>query len=374
MANWPHIRLADVVQCLDSVRKPVRASERRPGPYPYYGASGVVDHVVGHLFDGTYALVAEDGENLRSRNTPVAFLARGKFWVNNHAHILGGTDVTDVRYLAYRIECSDVARFLSGSTQPKLTQEALLSMTFTWPPMEIQRTIADVLAGLDDKIAAERHTASLCEELAVAHVGRVSGRAPLRDFGDVVREQARPEDFAGLKVAHFSFPAFDAGRLPERCSGEAIKSSKFVVPAPAALVSKLNPHIPRVWCATPPPGLLSLASTEFVVVRPKSPWSAELIWAACAAPFFAAALAAQVTGTTGSHQRVRPDDVLVVPVADLAELHDAVRLAVERLVKRAVTAREETVRLAALRDALLYPLLSGELQVRDADASLREAV
>ena len=124
MSEWPLVALADVVDCLDTIRRPVRAADRQNGPYPYYGASGIIDHVDKYLLDGTYALVAEDGENLRSRNTPISFIARGRFWVNNHAHVLAGTEDTDVRFLAYRLEQSDVAGYLTGSTQPKLTQRA----------------------------------------------------------------------------------------------------------------------------------------------------------------------------------------------------------------------------------------------------------
>src|SRR5712692_10189149 len=74
----------------DARRVPVRRQDRVPGPFPYYGASGIVDYVADYLFEGLHLLVAEDGENLLSRKTPVAFLARGRFWVNNHAHILTG--------------------------------------------------------------------------------------------------------------------------------------------------------------------------------------------------------------------------------------------------------------------------------------------
>ena len=78
--GWTVRPLGEVTENLDSRRVPVRGSERRPGPYPYYGASGIVDYVDGFLFDGEYLLIAEDGENLRTRNTPIAFIATGKFW------------------------------------------------------------------------------------------------------------------------------------------------------------------------------------------------------------------------------------------------------------------------------------------------------
>jgi type I restriction enzyme, S subunit len=98
--------LGEITENFDAQRRPVKASERRAGPYPYFGAQGIVDFVEGYLFDGEFVLVAEDGENLRSRNEPVALLANGKFWVNNHAHILRGNADADTQFLFYAINAS----------------------------------------------------------------------------------------------------------------------------------------------------------------------------------------------------------------------------------------------------------------------------
>ena len=80
--EWRIQPLGELTINLDYRRVPVKEPDRRPGPYPYYGASGIVDYVDGYLFDGDHLLIAEDGENLRTRKTPIAFLAWGKFWVN----------------------------------------------------------------------------------------------------------------------------------------------------------------------------------------------------------------------------------------------------------------------------------------------------
>ena len=102
-AEWQMFTLGELTDNFDSLRVPVKQSDRRPGPYAYYGASGVVDHVNGFLFDGQYLLIAEDGENLKTRTTPIAFLANGKFWVNNHAHIVRGNSNADTRFLMYAL-------------------------------------------------------------------------------------------------------------------------------------------------------------------------------------------------------------------------------------------------------------------------------
>jgi len=168
MPSWTTGGLGARSTNLDRRRVPVRSSDRRPGPYPYYGASGVVDHVDSFLFDGLHLLVAEDGENLRSRKTPVAFLANGKFWVNNHAHILTANKENDTRFLAYALEAMDISGYITGSVQPKLTQAALASIPVCAPAREEQLGIAATLGALDDKIESNRRTQTLIEHLVQA--------------------------------------------------------------------------------------------------------------------------------------------------------------------------------------------------------------
>jgi type I restriction enzyme, S subunit len=127
-ANWCSVTLEEITENLDGKRIPVSQSERslRKGSYPYYGASGIIDTIDGYLFDGTYLLIAEDGANLISRSTPIAFEATGKFWVNNHAHIIKTIkDIIPLSYLCKYINSIDVSPFVSGSAQPKLNQKNL---------------------------------------------------------------------------------------------------------------------------------------------------------------------------------------------------------------------------------------------------------
>ena len=143
--EWRERTLGELTENFDGVRVPVKEADRRSGPYPYYGASGIVDNVDGFLFDGEYLLIAEDGENLRTRNTPVAFLARGKFWVNNHAHIVRGNHDADTRFLMYSLSAADISGYLTGSTMPKLTQGNLNRIPVLSPPLPEQRAIAHIL-------------------------------------------------------------------------------------------------------------------------------------------------------------------------------------------------------------------------------------
>lgn len=167
-SEWPLVPLGEVSLNFDTRRKPVKEAERVAGPYPYYGASGIVDFVDGYLFDGEYLLIAEDGENLRTRNTPIAFRARGKFWVNNHAHIIQGNGKASTRYLEYAVLSADIGPYLTGAVMPKLTQGNLNKILVPCPSIEIQNQVVDVLGALDDKIALLRATNATLEAIAQA--------------------------------------------------------------------------------------------------------------------------------------------------------------------------------------------------------------
>ena len=164
--GWAVRPFGELTINFDNRRVPVKGPDRRHGPYPYYGASGIVDFVDDYLFDGEYLLVAEDGENLRTRQTPVAFMATGRFWVNNHAHIVTANSKNDTRFLMYALAVTDFAGHLTGSAMPKLTQANLNRLPVIAPPLTAQRGISGVLHALDDKIAHNQQVARSLEELA----------------------------------------------------------------------------------------------------------------------------------------------------------------------------------------------------------------
>ena len=166
--NWPLVPLGELTENLDGRRVPVKENERKPGPYPYYGASGIVDRVGGYLFDGEYLLIGEDGENLRTRQTPIAFMATGKFWVNNHAHIVRGNHRAHTRFLCYVLSQTEISGYLTGSTMPKLTQGNLNRLPVIAPPLAEQKAIAAVLGALDDKIELNRRMNATLEAMARA--------------------------------------------------------------------------------------------------------------------------------------------------------------------------------------------------------------
>ena len=131
-------KLCDCVEILDSKRIPLSKKERDSLKkiYPYYGAQGIIDYVEEYIFDGEYILVAEDGENLKSRQQSIAIWAEGKFWVNNHAHILGKKKDYSLKYIYYLLSLLDLSGLITGSAQPKLSQQNLSSLDLYLPSIE----------------------------------------------------------------------------------------------------------------------------------------------------------------------------------------------------------------------------------------------
>lgn len=145
--GWRVVLVKDVTDNFDSHRKPVKAENRAlmQGSYPYYGASGVVDYVKNYLFDGEYILFGEDGENLLSRKVPLAFIVRGKFWANNHAHVLRVREGHDIEFICDLLESKDYRRLVIGSAQPKINQAQLARVLICVPNYDEQVAITSTL-------------------------------------------------------------------------------------------------------------------------------------------------------------------------------------------------------------------------------------
>lgn len=275
----------------------------------------------------------------------------------------------DPRWLYYSL-LNDRQRIVgraTGAAQQNLSAATIKQFTFPTPPLAEQQAIAEVLGALDDKIAANTALAATAEMVAIAEMSRVARKAPLGELTKLTKSQLRPEQFASTEVDHFSLPAFDADRLPAVELGGAIKSSKFVFDSPVVLLSRLNPRFPRIWRAAPRSGTLALASTEFMVLEATST-SPAILWAVLAQPDFTSQMDARVAGTSGSHQRVRPAEVLQMQTTDPRAMSTALATLVEKSLAAADVARWENRTLIGTRDALLPQLMSGKLRVRDAEA------
>lgn len=151
-AVWEQRKLDDVVEFLDTMRKPLEGAKRISGSYPYYGASGIVDYVDGYLFDEELILLSEDGANITDRNYPVCFLASGKYWVNNHAHVLRTKKENENNFICNSLERKDYTQYNTGMAMPKLNKETCRKIPILCPAFEEQQKIGDYFRSLDHLI------------------------------------------------------------------------------------------------------------------------------------------------------------------------------------------------------------------------------
>jgi type I restriction enzyme S subunit len=150
--GWVEKTLDKISTNLDSKRVPITKNVRSSGEYPYYGASGIVDYVADYIFEGDNLLVSEDGANLLARSTPIAFSVSGKYWVNNHAHILHFDNMATQRFAEFYLESIKLDEYITGAAQPKLNQKALNSIPIPIPKsVDEQAKIVESVESLQEE-------------------------------------------------------------------------------------------------------------------------------------------------------------------------------------------------------------------------------
>ena len=313
----------------------------------------------------------------------------------------------DSRYFHYVPSATDFSDVITGSAQPQITVGHLNDKFITIAnsaTLAEQRGIAEVLGALDDKIELNRRMNATLEAMARAlfqswfvdfdpvrakldgrqlpgldpataalfhsefedsELGHIPKNWAVGKVGDLCtlnRDALNPGDFPTETFDHFSLPAFDEGRNPKVELGSAIMSNKLVVTPNAVLLSKLNPHIPRIWLPDLHSTRRSVCSTEFIVACSKSSASREYLFSLFTSSAFASVYGTLVTGTTGSHQRIRPESVLEMPIVIPPDaLIQAFTDLAKPMFDRINRSTEQSRTLATLRDTLLPQLLSGTI-------------
>ena len=237
VGEWREVALGGLVRNWDSRRVPLSSRERaaRPGTYPYYGATGVMDYVNDFLFEGLHLLVAEDGSVETPDGKPFLQLVDGQCWVNNHAHVLQGSTEQETRYLYYALSTVPIRPFMSGSVQAKLSQANLNQIPVPYPREESQRrAIAHVLGTLDDKIKLNRRMNETLEAMARAlFTSWFVDFAPVR--AKIEGRWRQGESLPGLPAEHYDlFPDrlvdSELGEVPEgwevRALGDCIELTR----------------------------------------------------------------------------------------------------------------------------------------------------
>ncbi|WP_313655186.1 restriction endonuclease subunit S [Planktothrix agardhii] len=163
--KWSIVNLDEVVEFLDSQRKPITEKDRISGTYPYYGANGQQDLINDYIFDEPLVLLAEDGGHFGEPNRTIAYQINGKCWVNNHAHVLRPKNNINIRYLCRVLEHYDVSKYITGSTRAKLTKTSASQIKIPLPPIASQRRIANILDKADEIIRKRKEAIALTEQL-----------------------------------------------------------------------------------------------------------------------------------------------------------------------------------------------------------------
>jgi len=154
--DWEVTTIGEKTISFDGKRVPLKSEDRQliQGEYPYYGAQGIIDYINDYIFDGEYLLVAEDGENVKEQKYDIAFIVNGRFWLNNHAHILQSDSTMNLYFISTFLNHINIIKYVTGTGQPKLNKAQLNSIKIPLPPLTQQKKIAQILSRADEKIEA----------------------------------------------------------------------------------------------------------------------------------------------------------------------------------------------------------------------------
>jgi len=376
MSEWKEYKIKDIAEILDFKRKPLSSMERakRKGQYPYYGASGIIDYLDDYIFEGEHVLISEDGENLRSRQTPIAFLADGQFWVNNHAHIIK-SDYVHNRLICYYFANLDMNPFITGAVQPKLSQDSLCRIPIYLPKSIGERKkMVSILSSLDDKIdllnrenaTLEAMAETLFRQWFIEEAKEDWEEGTIDMYANHYKESINPQKQPTTMFWHYSIPAFDNGKKPIDEMGEEIQSSKYIISSNCILFSKLNPHKDkRVWLILDNVSTNAICSTEFQIVKPKEKEYLYFLYGWLTNKENYEEIASGVGGTSGSHQRIDPKSIFTFacPYVNIDVIHEYNKV-VEPLFLKQRENQKQIIILTEQRDRLLPKLMSNEINIK----------
>ena len=305
------------------------------------------------------------------------------------------SDSTYILYLALSPIIRDPAvKSMSGASgRQRAALSSVEDISIPFLPLQTQHKIAAILSAYDDLIENNTRRIKILEDMAqtlyqewfvhyrfpehenVPLVESELGQIPqgwevvhFSDILDLMRNGINPTKFPEEIFAHFSIPAFDNEHMPILHNGNSIKSSKYLVTKGCVLLSKLNPRIPRVWLPFINTEHRAISSTEFLILKPKLPVDCMFLYNLCRSPEFTDKFAVRALGTSGSHQRVKPDDFLnmslIIPTKSLL---NGFQKKVSPLVNICNTLRLKNANLRQTRDLLLPKLISGEIDVSELD-------
>jgi type I restriction enzyme S subunit len=398
-SEWSTGKLGEFVELKRGYDLP--QAKRQPGIVPLVSSSGVSDRHNVAMVKGPGVVTGRYG------TIGQVFYVEDDFWPLNTTLYVRDFKGNDRKFIHYFLKTLDFNAYSDKAAVPGVNRNHLHEAVVSMPSVSVQSQIAAFLGSLDDRITLLRETNATLEAIAQALFkswfvdfdpvrAKMEGRTPegmdeatAALFPDSLEETAlglvptgwlagSVGDFAELKKGtvnpgiqpettfeHFSLPSFDDGQRPVTERGALIKSNKTSLHSNTVLLSKLNPHIPRVWLPVEC-GANAVCSTEFLVFQPTGVGSREFVYCTFKSPDFIARLQQLVTGTSNSHQRIKPDQVAlmrsVVPSADVTKAFEAV---VRPMFERVHLNRGHALTLANLRDTLLPRLISGQIRASE---------
>ena len=321
-----------------------------------------------------WAREAEPGDTLfcvRGSTTGRMNTAQMRYAIGRGIAAIRGATPVDTAYIRYALVegLSDLLSLTSGSVFPNISAGDLKGVELPWPDEQTRVGIARVLGGIDARIDSNRRAIQIASEMLDALASKVAGDLPTTTLGAIVKtakSSINPAQLGDVYVDHYSLPAFDASARPERVPASVIMSGKQVIAGRSILLSRLNPRTNRTWWVAPCEGIRALASNEFSCLTAEDDLALAGVWLAVRDEFFRSELTQRVTGTSGSHQRVRPDDLLSIDVPDVRSLkieHKRMALTTLELIEQR---RDEIAGLAEVLAVLRPELLAGRMRAPDA--------
>lgn len=344
--GWKIVKLGDIAPI--KYGKSLPAKKRIPGNVKVYSSAGII---------GTHNKAIIDGKNIiigRKGNIGSISWSDGPAYPIDTVFYTAGTELVDMRFLYYLLSSYDFTGYNTDSAVPGLNRQNFESTEVAIPPIEEQERIASILGSLDDKIEANTHLIQLLEETTKALVREDKSIVTCKISDKLIQStrQELPITATSDMVYHYSLPAYDCGKTPKLEDPKSIKSNKFLVTEPCLLLSKLNPRTPRIWCVYPKKGYKNYASTEFVVFVPKKHEELAALWVSCSEGSLYKDLEGMAGGTSASHQRVKPVDILMqdISVPKNINIYNSYVSQIESLYS-------ENVHLSTIRDLLIKKLI-----------------
>ncbi len=368
--GWTETTLGEMIDISSGKSRP-----RNKGEFPVYGGNGILDYANDFNYKDETVIIGRVGAYCGC-----VYFEKNKFWLSDNALGVKANEKSDIRFLYYFLVKQNLNKKAIGGAQPLLTQGILNGMEVAFPPLLEQRAIATVLSSLDDKTQLLRDQNKTLEETAQAifkeWFEKYSVDRPeelpegwrigkLVDLSEHVKDSTSPCESSNKLFSHYSIPAFDQGEKPEFVKGAEILSNKYIVKDYSFLVSKLNPGTPRIWVIFKA-DKTSVCSTEFQVIKPKDIKYFSFVYSVLNSVEFLRILASKAHGTSSSHQRVSPKDILEV---EIVIPNDLIMQEYQNLVFPVLAKldqnKSQIQTLSSLRDMLLPKLMQGEIRMKN---------